>query len=131
MAFRFLPPAPAMLLVGATFATVATATYSLPATLVSATRVGFAFGFITAFSNLGNLAGPAIAGGIHDRTGKLGAGLDAARRLRGPRRARRARGRDQRKSSFGTFGIRPSAKARSRKIFIASSPVRRSRRSDR
>ncbi len=69
MAFRFLPPAPAMLLVGATFATVATATYSLPATLVSATRVGFAFGFITAFSNLGNLAGPAIAGGIHDRTG--------------------------------------------------------------
>jgi MFS family permease len=69
MAFRFLPPAPAMLLVGVTFATVATATYSLPATLVAATRVGFAFGFITAFSNLGNLAGPAIAGGIHDRTG--------------------------------------------------------------
>jgi len=69
MAFAFLPPAPAMLLVGATFATVATATYSLPATLVAATRVGFAFGFITAFSNLGNLAGPAIAGGIHDRTG--------------------------------------------------------------
>jgi len=72
MAFRFLPPAPAMLLVGATFATVATATYSLPASLVSATRVGFAFGFITAFSNLGNLAGPAIAGGIHDRTGNWG-----------------------------------------------------------
>jgi predicted MFS family arabinose efflux permease len=69
MAFRFLPPTPAMLLVGVTFATVATATYSLPATLVAATRVGFAFGFITAFSNLGNLAGPAIAGGIHDRTG--------------------------------------------------------------
>jgi predicted MFS family arabinose efflux permease len=72
MAFRFLPPAPAMLLVGATFATVATATYSLPATLVAATRVGFAFGFITAFSNLGNLVGPAIAGGIHDRTGSWG-----------------------------------------------------------
>jgi predicted MFS family arabinose efflux permease len=69
MAFRFLPPAPAMLLVGVTFATVATATYSLPATLVAATRVGFAFGFITAFSNLGNLAGPAIAGGIRDRAG--------------------------------------------------------------
>jgi MFS family permease len=67
MAFNFLPPAPAMLLVGVTFATVATATYSLPASLVSAGRVGFAFGFITAFSNLGNLAGPAIAGGIHDR----------------------------------------------------------------
>jgi predicted MFS family arabinose efflux permease len=72
MAFRSLPPAPAMLLVGATFATVATATYSLPATLVAATRVGFAFGFITAFSNLGNLAGPAIAGGIHDRTESWG-----------------------------------------------------------
>lgn len=69
MAFAFLPPAPAMLLVGATFATVATATYSLPATLVAATRVGFAFGFITAFSNLGNLAGPAIAGAVHDRIG--------------------------------------------------------------
>jgi predicted MFS family arabinose efflux permease len=69
MAFRYLTPAPAMLLVGATFAAVATATYSLPATLVAATRVGFAFGFITAFSNLGNLAGPAVAGGIHDRTG--------------------------------------------------------------
>jgi predicted MFS family arabinose efflux permease len=72
MALRFLPPAPAMVLVGATFATVATATYSLPATLVSAARVGFAFGFITAFSNLGNLAGPAIAGGIHDRTASWG-----------------------------------------------------------
>jgi len=68
MASRVLPPAPAMLLVGVTFATVATATYSLPAVLVSATRVGFAFGFITAFSNLGNLVGPAITGAIHDRS---------------------------------------------------------------
>jgi len=66
MAFRILPPAPAMLLVGVTFATVATATYSLPATLVSATKVGFAFGFITAFSNVGNLVGPAVAGAVHD-----------------------------------------------------------------
>jgi DHA1 family inner membrane transport protein len=69
MALRWLPAAPAMLLVGVTFATIATATYALPAVLVCAARVGFAFGFITAFSNLGNLAGPAIAGGIHDRTG--------------------------------------------------------------
>ncbi len=69
MAFRLLPPAPAMLLVGVTFATVATGTYSLPASLVRAARVGFAFGFITAFSNLGNLIGPAITGAIHDRTG--------------------------------------------------------------
>jgi predicted MFS family arabinose efflux permease len=66
MAFRVLPPAPAMLLVGVTFATVATATYSMPAILVSATRVGFAFGFITAFSNFGNLVGPAVAGAVHD-----------------------------------------------------------------
>ena len=68
MALRLLPPAPAMLLVGVTFATVATATYSLPAGLVPATRVGFAFGFITAFSNLGNLVGPALTGAIHDRS---------------------------------------------------------------
>jgi MFS family permease len=68
MAWRLLPPAPAMLLVGVTFATVATATYALPGGLVPAARVGFAFGFITAFSNLGNLVGPAVAGAIHDRT---------------------------------------------------------------
>jgi MFS family permease len=58
-----------MLLVGVTFATVATATYSLPAVLVSAARIGFAFGFITAFSNLGNIAGPAAAGAIRDHLG--------------------------------------------------------------
>ena len=67
MAWRLLPPAPAMLLVGVTFATVATATYALPGSLVPAARVGFAFGFITAFSNLGNLVGPAVTGAIHDR----------------------------------------------------------------
>jgi MFS family permease len=66
MASNVVPAAPAMLLVGVTFATVATATYALPASLVPAARVGFAFGFITAFSNLGNLAGPAIAGAIRD-----------------------------------------------------------------
>ncbi len=68
MAWQVLPPAPAMLLIGVTFATVATATYSLPASLVPAARVGFAFGFITAFSNLGNLVGPAITGAIHDHS---------------------------------------------------------------
>jgi MFS family permease len=56
-----------MLLVGVTFGTVATPTYSLPPQLVPAARVGFAFGFITAFSNLGNLTGPAIAGALRDR----------------------------------------------------------------
>ncbi len=69
MALRIIPPVPAMLLVGVTFATVATATYSLPSVLVSATRIGFAFGFITAFSNFGNLAGPAAAGAIRDHLG--------------------------------------------------------------
>ncbi len=69
MAFRFLPASAGMVLVGVTFATVATGTYALPASLVGAARVGFAFGFITAFSNLGNLVGPAATGAIHDRTG--------------------------------------------------------------
>jgi predicted MFS family arabinose efflux permease len=69
MASRMIPPVPAMLLVGVTFATVSTATYSLPAVLVSAARVGFAFGFITAFSNLGNIAGPAAAGALRDHLG--------------------------------------------------------------
>ena len=69
MALRVIHPIPAMLLVGVTFATVATATYSLPAVLVSAARIGFAFGFITAFSNLGNIAGPAVAGAIRDHLG--------------------------------------------------------------
>jgi predicted MFS family arabinose efflux permease len=69
MALRVIPTIPAMLLVGVTFATVATATYSLPAVLVSAARIGFAFGFITAFSNFGNIAGPAAAGAIRDHIG--------------------------------------------------------------
>lgn len=69
MALRVIPPVPAMVLVGVTFATVATATYSLPAVLVSASRIGFAFGLITAFSNLGNIAGPAAAGAVRDHFG--------------------------------------------------------------
>ena len=58
-----------MLLIGVTFAAVSTATYSLPAALVPAARIGFAFGFITAFSNLGNIVGPAVAGAIRDHLG--------------------------------------------------------------
>ena len=58
-----------MLLIGVTFAAVSTATYSLPAALVPAARIGFAFGFITAFSNLGNIVGPAVAGAIRDHIG--------------------------------------------------------------
>jgi predicted MFS family arabinose efflux permease len=67
MASGLLPAVPAMLLVGVTFATVATPTYALPSQLVPAARVGFAFGFITAFSNFGNLTGPAMAGAVRDR----------------------------------------------------------------
>jgi len=69
MAAAVIPPALAMLLVGVTFATVSTSTYSMPAVLVTPARIGFAFGFITAFSNLGNLVGPAAAGAIRDRIG--------------------------------------------------------------
>lgn len=66
MASNTLSPVIAMLMVGVAFATVSTATYSMPARLVPAARVGFAFGFITAFSNFGNLFGPALAGAIQD-----------------------------------------------------------------
>ncbi len=67
MALGVLPPLPAMLLVGLAAAVVPTAVYSLPARLVPPERIAFAFGFITAFSNLGTLAGPAAAGAIRDR----------------------------------------------------------------
>ena len=69
MAAGLLAPVPAMLLIGLTAASVPTATYSLPGRLVPAARVGFAFGFITAFSNLGTLAGPAAAGALRDAVG--------------------------------------------------------------
>jgi predicted MFS family arabinose efflux permease len=69
MSAGIIPPVLAMLLVGVTFATVSTSTYSMPAVLVSPARIGFAFGFITAFSNLGNLVGPAAAGAIRDQVG--------------------------------------------------------------
>ncbi len=66
MGLGWLPPLPAMLLVGLSAASVPTAAYSLPARLVPPAQVGFAFGFITAFSNLGTLAGPAAAGALLD-----------------------------------------------------------------
>jgi predicted MFS family arabinose efflux permease len=69
MAAAVIPPILAMLLVGVTFATVSTSTYSMPAVLVSPARIGFAFGLITAFSNLGNLVGPAAAGAMRDHLG--------------------------------------------------------------
>jgi predicted MFS family arabinose efflux permease len=69
MAASIIPPILAMLLIGVTFATVSTSTYSMPAVLVPPARIGFAFGFITAFSNLGNLIGPAAAGAIRDQFG--------------------------------------------------------------
>jgi predicted MFS family arabinose efflux permease len=67
MSASLVSPVLAMLLVGVTFATVSTSTYSMPAVIVSPARIGFAFGFITAFSNLGNLVGPAVAGALRDR----------------------------------------------------------------
>jgi len=69
MAAGALSPLPAMLFVGLAAATVPTAVYSLPARLVQAEHVGFAFGFITAFSNLGTLVGPAAAGALLDHSG--------------------------------------------------------------
>ena len=67
MAVGDVPPLAAMLLVGITATTVPTAVYSLPSRLVPAGSVGFAFGFITAFSNLGTVLGPAAAGALRDR----------------------------------------------------------------
>jgi len=66
MALVPFSPLAAMLLVGLTAATVPTAVYSLPARLVPGEHVGFAFGFITAFSNLGTVLGPAAAGALRD-----------------------------------------------------------------
>ncbi|NOZ78223.1 MAG: MFS transporter [Acidobacteria bacterium] len=68
MAVGLLPPLAAMLLIGVAAAAVPTAVYSLPSRIVSPAQIGFAFGFITAFSNLGTLVGPAAAGAIRDVT---------------------------------------------------------------
>jgi len=67
MALAVFSPLAAMLLVGITAATVPTAVYSLPSRLAPPSSVGFAFGFITAFSNLGTVLGPAAAGALRDR----------------------------------------------------------------
>ena len=63
-----MPPLAAMALVGVVVALVPTAVYSLPGRLVAAESVGFAFGLITSFSNLGAVLGPALAGALRDRT---------------------------------------------------------------
>lgn len=59
-------PMAAMVVVGVVAAVVPPAVYSLPAGLVPAARVGLAFGFITALSNLGTVVGPALAGAVRD-----------------------------------------------------------------
>ena len=69
MAIGAVSATAAMILVGLCAAAVPTATYAMPARIVPAARVGFAFGFITAFSNLGTVVGPPIAGAILDASG--------------------------------------------------------------
>jgi predicted MFS family arabinose efflux permease len=68
MAVGAAPVAVAMAALGAVAAIVPPAFYSMPSRLVPAARVGFAFGFITALSNLGAVAGPALAGAVRDAT---------------------------------------------------------------
>jgi predicted MFS family arabinose efflux permease len=69
MALGLLPATPAMLGMGLAAALLPTAAYALPGLLVEPERVGFAFGFITAFSNLGTLVGPAVSGALLDAHG--------------------------------------------------------------
>jgi MFS family permease len=69
MAVDRLDPTSAMLGVGLAAAVVPTAVYALPGRLVAPERVGFAFGFITSFSNIGTLAGPAASGRLIDVAG--------------------------------------------------------------
>jgi predicted MFS family arabinose efflux permease len=68
MAASAVPQLAAMAAVGAVMALVPTAVYSLPGRLVAAEAVGFAFGLITSFSNLGAVLGPALAGALRDST---------------------------------------------------------------
>jgi predicted MFS family arabinose efflux permease len=68
MAVGAAPVVAAMAALGAVAAIVPPAFYSMPSRLVPAGRVGFAFGFITALSNLGTVAGPALAGAVRDAT---------------------------------------------------------------
>jgi len=69
MAAGVAPPIPSMLAIGLAASLVPTAAYALPGLLATPERIGFAFGFITALSNLGTIAGPATAGALLDRTG--------------------------------------------------------------
>ncbi len=68
MGANVLPAAAAMAAVGVVAGVLPPAVYALPARLVEAERVGFAFGFITALSNLGTVVGPALAGWVRDAT---------------------------------------------------------------
>jgi MFS family permease len=68
MAAGTLPAVAAMAALGLVAAVVPPAFYSLPARLVAAERVGFAFGFITALSNFGAVIGPTLAGAVRDTT---------------------------------------------------------------
>jgi predicted MFS family arabinose efflux permease len=68
MAVGRLPAIAAMASLGLVAAVVPPAFYSLPARLVAAERVGFAFGFITALSNLGAVIGPTLGGAVRDAT---------------------------------------------------------------
>jgi predicted MFS family arabinose efflux permease len=74
MAFGAIGKPTAMVVVGGAAAVALTSTYSLPARLVPAANVGFAFGVITAFSNLATLVGPAATGAIRDADAGAGAG---------------------------------------------------------
>jgi len=66
MSTGVISPTPAMIVVGVSTAIALISTYSLPAQIVPAAQVGFAFGFITAFSNLATLVGPAATGAVFD-----------------------------------------------------------------
>jgi len=68
MATGVVPPIFAMGVLGVVAAVTPPAFYSLPARLVPPERVGLAFGFITALSNLGAVIGPALAGAVRDAT---------------------------------------------------------------
>ena len=68
-ALGLFEPTPTMLGIDLASALVPTAIYALPGLLVKPERVGFAFGFITMFSNLGTIVGPAAVGALLDRTG--------------------------------------------------------------
>jgi len=96
MALGQVPPLAAMAAAGLAAGIASPAVYALPGRLVSEARVGFAFGFITALSNLGTVIGPTVAGAIRDATprwsmvwGALGvvalAGTAAAAAIRPPR----------------------------------------------